>query len=165
MLCTFLVAVVLPSRLRCIAWLPCVLVRFPRTICGCSGEGFSQDCFVLVSAVVVPPQSMRCIVGLAGAFWRVFPRGMPWWFWWRSASCLFRATIVFPLWFEVWDAKGFGVLSWHRPDSPLSHCLSLRWFRSHIVVSGVRPQLGQGAVWRVLCVLWRLYLALARGQR
>ncbi|MQM20320.1 hypothetical protein Taro_053338, partial [Colocasia esculenta] len=29
-----LVAVVLPSRLRCIAWLPCVLVRFPRTV-GC----------------------------------------------------------------------------------------------------------------------------------
>ncbi|MQL96807.1 hypothetical protein Taro_029496, partial [Colocasia esculenta] len=32
----------------------------------------------------------------------------------------------------------------------LSHCLSLRWFRSHVVVLGVRPQLGQAAVLRVL---------------
>ncbi|MQM00457.1 hypothetical protein Taro_033192 [Colocasia esculenta] len=55
--------------LRCIAWLPYVLVRFPRTICCCPGEGFSQDCFVLVSAVAVLPQSLRCAVGLAGAFW------------------------------------------------------------------------------------------------
>ncbi|MQM19295.1 hypothetical protein Taro_052296, partial [Colocasia esculenta] len=39
-----------------------------------------------------------------------------------------------------------------RPDSPSSHCLSLPWFRSHVVVSGVRPQLGQAAVLRVLCV-------------
>ncbi|MQL81394.1 hypothetical protein Taro_013850, partial [Colocasia esculenta] len=53
---------------------------------------------------------------------------------------------------RVWDAEGFGVLSWCRPDSPLSHCLSLRWFWSHVVVSGVRPQLGQAAVLRVLCV-------------
>ncbi|MQL93774.1 hypothetical protein Taro_026426 [Colocasia esculenta] len=37
-----------------------------------------------------------------------------------------------------------------RPDSPLSHCLSLCWFRSHVVVSGVRPQLGQAAVLREL---------------
>ncbi|MQM00720.1 hypothetical protein Taro_033461 [Colocasia esculenta] len=35
----------------------------------------------------------------------------------------------------------------------LSHCLSLRWFWSHVVVLGVRPQLGQAAVLRVLCVL------------
>ncbi|MQM19450.1 hypothetical protein Taro_052455 [Colocasia esculenta] len=53
---------------------------------------------------------------------------------------------------RVWDAEGFGVLSRRRPDSPLSHCLSLRWFRSHVVVSGVRPQLGQAALLRVLCV-------------
>ncbi|MQL93779.1 hypothetical protein Taro_026423 [Colocasia esculenta] len=39
-----LVAVALPSRLRCIAWLPCVLVRFPRTIGCCPGEVHSQDC-------------------------------------------------------------------------------------------------------------------------
>ncbi|MQL99628.1 hypothetical protein Taro_032353 [Colocasia esculenta] len=72
--------------LRCIAWLPCVLVRFPRTVCCCSGEGFSQDCFVLVSTVAVLPQSLRCAVGLAGAFWRVFPRAVPWWFWWRFSQ-------------------------------------------------------------------------------
>ncbi|MQL70448.1 hypothetical protein Taro_002759 [Colocasia esculenta] len=35
----------------------------------------------------------------------------------------------------------------------LSHCLSLRWFRSHVVVLGVRPQLGQAVVLRVLRVL------------
>ncbi|MQL71277.1 hypothetical protein Taro_003577 [Colocasia esculenta] len=72
-LCSFLVAVALPSRLRRIAWLPCILVRFPRTICCCPSESFSQDCFALVSAVSVLPQSLRCAVGLAGAFWRVFP--------------------------------------------------------------------------------------------
>ncbi|MQM22909.1 hypothetical protein Taro_055968, partial [Colocasia esculenta] len=52
----------------------------------------------------------------------------------------------------VWDAEGFGMLFWRRLDSPLSHCLSLHWFRSHVVVSGVRPQLGQAAVLCVLCV-------------
>ncbi|MQL75662.1 hypothetical protein Taro_008036 [Colocasia esculenta] len=40
--------------------------------------------------------------------------------------------------------------SWRRLDSPLSHCLSLHWFWSHVVVSGVRPQLGQAAVLREL---------------
>ncbi|MQM13041.1 hypothetical protein Taro_045963 [Colocasia esculenta] len=59
-------------ELRCIAWLPCVPVRFPRTVCCCPGEGFSQDYFALISTVVVLPQSLRCAVGLAGAFWRVF---------------------------------------------------------------------------------------------
>ncbi|MQM20452.1 hypothetical protein Taro_053473 [Colocasia esculenta] len=75
MLCPFLVAVALPSRLRCIAWLPCVLVRFPRTVFCCPGESFSQDYFVLVSAISVLPQGLRyaASVGLAGAFWRVFP--------------------------------------------------------------------------------------------
>ncbi|MQL94751.1 hypothetical protein Taro_027406 [Colocasia esculenta] len=47
---------------------------------------------------------------------------------------------------EVWDAEGFGVLSWHRLDNPLSHCLSLCWFRRHVVVSGIRLQLGQAVV-------------------
>ncbi|MQM10024.1 hypothetical protein Taro_042911 [Colocasia esculenta] len=62
---------VLPE-LRCIAWLPCVLVRFPRNVCCCPGEGFSQDCFTLISVVAVLPQSLRCAVGLASAFWQVF---------------------------------------------------------------------------------------------
>ncbi|MQL82460.1 hypothetical protein Taro_014935 [Colocasia esculenta] len=75
-----------------------------------------------------------------------------------------RAMSVLELAAHVWDTEGFGVLSWRRPDSPLSHCLSLRWFRSHVVVSGVRPQLGQAAVLRVLYVLWRLCLALAWGR-
>ncbi|MQM00507.1 hypothetical protein Taro_033242, partial [Colocasia esculenta] len=74
-LCVFLVAVALPSELRCIAWLPCVLVRFPKTVCCCPGEGFSQDCSALVSAVAMLPQGLRCAasVGLASAFLRVFP--------------------------------------------------------------------------------------------
>ncbi|MQM18880.1 hypothetical protein Taro_051878, partial [Colocasia esculenta] len=67
------VVVALPSRLRCIAWLPCVLVRFPRTVCYCSGEGFSQDYSMLVSIVAVLPQGLRYAVVLAGAFWWVFP--------------------------------------------------------------------------------------------
>ncbi|MQL69238.1 hypothetical protein Taro_001527 [Colocasia esculenta] len=41
--------------------------------CCCPGECLSQDCSSLISAVVLPPQSLRCAVGLAGAFWRVFP--------------------------------------------------------------------------------------------
>ncbi|MQL73417.1 hypothetical protein Taro_005767 [Colocasia esculenta] len=56
MLCSFMAAVALPSRLKCIAWLPCVL-----------------DCSSLVSAVAVLPESLRCAVGWAGAFWRIFP--------------------------------------------------------------------------------------------
>ncbi|MQM15635.1 hypothetical protein Taro_048582, partial [Colocasia esculenta] len=34
----WLVAIALPSRLRCITWLPCVLVRFSRIIGCCPGE-------------------------------------------------------------------------------------------------------------------------------
>ncbi|MQL99532.1 hypothetical protein Taro_032258, partial [Colocasia esculenta] len=71
-LCSFLVAVELPSRLRCITWLLGVLVRFPRTVCCCPGEGFSQDYFVLISFVAVLPQPLRYAVVLDGAFWRVF---------------------------------------------------------------------------------------------
>ncbi|MQM10003.1 hypothetical protein Taro_042894 [Colocasia esculenta] len=104
-LCTFLVAVALPSRLRCIAWLSCVLEKFPRTVCCCPGEGFSQDCSSLVSAVVVPPQSLRCVVGWVvrsgegssqdrplSLLVEVLPRG---------ALCLFRATVVLPLSFVL----------------------------------------------------------------
>ncbi|MQL76480.1 hypothetical protein Taro_008885, partial [Colocasia esculenta] len=71
-----------PLLLGCVLWLLCVWPCVPvlcardaelsRTVCCCSGESFSQDHFVLVSVVVVLPQSLRCAVGLAGAFWRVF---------------------------------------------------------------------------------------------
>ncbi|MQL70580.1 hypothetical protein Taro_002892, partial [Colocasia esculenta] len=37
--------------------------------CCCPGEGFSQDCSTLVSTVAVLPQSVRCAVGSASAFW------------------------------------------------------------------------------------------------
>ncbi|MQL99764.1 hypothetical protein Taro_032493, partial [Colocasia esculenta] len=115
----------------CSALLVLVVVRFPQScvvrVSGCYCVALeAEDCSALVSAVAVPPQGLRCAasVGLAGAFWRVFlewclggsgggsPRTglhssqdrplsllvevLP-----RSALCLFRATVVLPLWFEV----------------------------------------------------------------
>ncbi|MQL69160.1 hypothetical protein Taro_001475 [Colocasia esculenta] len=107
---------------------------------------FIGPCLVRVVSVVVAPP----VLGSPGA--------------WHLRACPVQRLSPFPgtpilgsplresslIW--VWDAEGFGVLSWCRPDIPLSHCLSLRWFRSHVVVLGVRPQLGQAAVLRVLCV-------------
>ncbi|MQL83803.1 hypothetical protein Taro_016303 [Colocasia esculenta] len=146
--------------------------------CYCPGEGFSHDCSALVSvmlcylkdrplsllvevlprsalrsfwATIVLPCSSKCAVWLGYVLVR-FSQDGSWPYWWRFSP-------------RIWDAEGFGVLSWRRPDRPLSHCLSLRWFRSHIVVSGVRPQLGQAAMLRVLCVMWRLCLDLAWWQR
>ncbi|MQL76689.1 hypothetical protein Taro_009095, partial [Colocasia esculenta] len=52
----------------------------------------------------------------------------------------------------VWDTEDGRSSSRCRLVSPLSHCLALRRFRSRIGRSGVRPQLGQAAVLRVLCV-------------
>ncbi|MQL68991.1 hypothetical protein Taro_001263 [Colocasia esculenta] len=63
---------------------------------------------------------------------------------------------------EAWDTEDCRSSTRCRLVSPLSHCLSLRWFWSHIVVSGVRPQLGQAAVLRVLCVLCVSVAALSR---
>ncbi|MQL76864.1 hypothetical protein Taro_009264 [Colocasia esculenta] len=60
------------SEAEVIAWLPCVLVRFLKTVCCCPGEGYSENYFALVYVVVMLPQNLRCAVGLAGAFWRVF---------------------------------------------------------------------------------------------
>ncbi|MQM20657.1 hypothetical protein Taro_053681 [Colocasia esculenta] len=48
------------------------------------------------------------------------------------------------------------------PDSPLSHCLSLHWFRSYIVVRGMGPQLGQAAV--VCAFFWCSVVALSRSS-
>ncbi|MQM16261.1 hypothetical protein Taro_049216 [Colocasia esculenta] len=123
-----------------------------RCLCLVGCPSVVGDYFTLVSAVVVLPQSLRCAVGLAGAFWRVFPEWclsgsgggspktylrcfcssaccsvlsddlcclvvglcilvkvlpriapllllvevLP-----RRALCLFWATVVLPLWFEV----------------------------------------------------------------
>ncbi|MQL82348.1 hypothetical protein Taro_014814 [Colocasia esculenta] len=52
----------------------------------------------------------------------------------------------------AWDTKDGRSSTRCRLVSPLSYYLSLRWFRSHVVVSGVRPQVGQATVLRVLCV-------------
>ncbi|MQL75893.1 hypothetical protein Taro_008274 [Colocasia esculenta] len=69
-----LVVVALPSRLRCIAWLLCVLVRFLITVGCCPGEVRSQDCSGLVSAGCCATSVLRHdVVVLAVAFWRVFP--------------------------------------------------------------------------------------------
>ncbi|MQL90552.1 hypothetical protein Taro_023145 [Colocasia esculenta] len=57
-----LVVVALPSRLRCIAWLPCVLVRFPRTVGCCPGEVRSQDCSGLVSTGCCATSGLRCVL-------------------------------------------------------------------------------------------------------
>ncbi|MQM17926.1 hypothetical protein Taro_050907 [Colocasia esculenta] len=62
--------------LRCIAWLPCVLVQFPRTVGCCPGEGCSQDYSGLVSAGCCATSGLRyAVVVLAGAFWLVFQNG------------------------------------------------------------------------------------------
>ncbi|MQL72633.1 hypothetical protein Taro_004971 [Colocasia esculenta] len=60
--------------LRCIAWLPCVLVQFPRTV-GCfPSEVRSQDCSGLVSASCCATSGLRyAAVVLAVAFWWVLP--------------------------------------------------------------------------------------------
>ncbi|MQL77538.1 hypothetical protein Taro_009963, partial [Colocasia esculenta] len=55
----WLVAVALPSRLRCIAWLPCVLVQFSRTVGCCPGEGCSQDYSGRVSAGCCATSGLR----------------------------------------------------------------------------------------------------------
>ncbi|MQM10027.1 hypothetical protein Taro_042914 [Colocasia esculenta] len=57
----------------------------------------------------------------------------------RVVSCLGRDIEVV----EVFSSRTV-------PDSPLSHCLSLCWFQSHVVVLGVGPQLGQAA-WLGCC--------------
>ncbi|MQL99345.1 hypothetical protein Taro_032067 [Colocasia esculenta] len=57
--------------LRCIAWLPCVLVRFPRTVYCCPGEGFSQDCSALFSSIVVLPQGLSCALEALVTVWCV----------------------------------------------------------------------------------------------
>ncbi|MQM18743.1 hypothetical protein Taro_051738, partial [Colocasia esculenta] len=70
----WLVAVVLPSRLRCIAWLLCVLVQFSRTVGCCPGEVRSQDCSGLGSTGCCATSGLRyAAVVLVVAFWWVFP--------------------------------------------------------------------------------------------
>ncbi|MQM16823.1 hypothetical protein Taro_049784, partial [Colocasia esculenta] len=55
-LCSFLVVVALPSglRLRCIAWSPCVLVRFPRIVGCCPGEVPLRTNDALVEVLLEP---------------------------------------------------------------------------------------------------------------
>ncbi|MQM15512.1 hypothetical protein Taro_048459 [Colocasia esculenta] len=65
-----------------------------------------------------------------------------------------------------WDTEIVEVFSSRRGlDSPLSHCLSLHWFRSHVVVLGVGPQFGQAAVIVVLWCFCGGSVSLFRGGR
>ncbi|MQM13118.1 hypothetical protein Taro_046040, partial [Colocasia esculenta] len=102
------VAVALPSRLRCIAWLLCILVRFPRTVGCCPGEVRSQDCSGLVSAGCCATSGLRYdVVVLAVAFWWVFPErrlggsggGSP-----RTSLCCFCCLMCSLCWPFVWAA-------------------------------------------------------------
>ncbi|MQL81512.1 hypothetical protein Taro_013974 [Colocasia esculenta] len=81
-------------RLRYIAWLPCVLVLFLRTVGCCPGEGSSQDCSGLVLPVVVLPQGS----GMLLLHWLVrssgFSRTAPWWFWWRFSQNQFVLLLL-----------------------------------------------------------------------
>ncbi|MQL93476.1 hypothetical protein Taro_026116 [Colocasia esculenta] len=60
------------------------------------------------------------------------------------------------------DAEASWSSSQRRPVSPSSHCLTLRWFWSHVGRSGVRPQLGQAAV--VCEFLWCSVVALSHSS-
>ncbi|MQL70696.1 hypothetical protein Taro_003012 [Colocasia esculenta] len=93
------------------------------------GSGGSEDCSSLVSAVVVPPQSLRCAVGLAGAFWRVFPRAVPWWFWWRFSQ---DRLVFFPGSPFVASGGGssqecFVFVSGHRCVAPVIRSVLFGW--------------------------------------
>ncbi|MQM03203.1 hypothetical protein Taro_035977 [Colocasia esculenta] len=72
------------------------------------------------------------------------------------SSCLEEMVLGFELsslcsWVFLW----FAWVDACRSASP-SHCLSRRWFRSHVAVSGVGLQLDRVAVVRVWCSLWWL---------
>ncbi|MQL73513.1 hypothetical protein Taro_005850, partial [Colocasia esculenta] len=97
--------------LRCIAWLPYVLVRFSITVCCCPGEGFSQGCSMLNDALVVlvevVPGSARvasavllaamfslmvyCAVWLGCVLVR-FSQDGSWRFWWRFSPKLLHGA-------------------------------------------------------------------------
>ncbi|MQM22700.1 hypothetical protein Taro_055755, partial [Colocasia esculenta] len=88
--------------LRCIAWLPCVLVRFPRIVGCCPGKVRSQDCSGHVSAGCCATSRLRyAAVVLAVAFWWVFPEwrlggfggGSP-----RTNLCCFRCVLCALCW-------------------------------------------------------------------
>ncbi|MQL70894.1 hypothetical protein Taro_003196, partial [Colocasia esculenta] len=125
-LCLFLVVAALPSglRLRCIVWLPCVLVRFPRTVGCCPGEVRSQDCSGLVSAGYCATSGLRyAVVVLAVAF------------------CLFglRSGDVFPerllaLWVEGREVGFVSRALWALPDDSLVSAMGV-WLLGVLVVS------------------------------
>ncbi|MQM10166.1 hypothetical protein Taro_043046 [Colocasia esculenta] len=54
------------QRLRCIAWLPCVLVQFSRTVGCCPSDVHSQDCSGLVSAGCCATSGLRTALGMLG---------------------------------------------------------------------------------------------------
>ncbi|MQL84301.1 hypothetical protein Taro_016810 [Colocasia esculenta] len=64
--------------LRCIAWLPYVLVMFPRTVCYCLGEGFSQDYSVLASVCCCATSGSEVCYPFGWCVLAGFPRAVPW---------------------------------------------------------------------------------------
>ncbi|MQM07967.1 hypothetical protein Taro_040816 [Colocasia esculenta] len=130
--------------LWCIAWLPCVLVRFPRTICYCpvrSGDFSQNDALVVLVEVLLGPACVASIVLLAAVFslmvcvvWVVHSgegssqdrlllllvEVLS-----RSALCSFRAIVVLLLWIEVCRLVGLhsGVVS--RGVVSLAMCLAV----------------------------------------
>ncbi|MQM22427.1 hypothetical protein Taro_055478 [Colocasia esculenta] len=104
-----LVSVLLPSGLRCVVGWPCVLVRSPRTGCCCLGEGFPQDCSVLVSSCC--RVASRLSVLLVG--WCVLvgsPRTVSWSFWWRfSQNCLVLFMLAVVLSLKICVDRLFGL--------------------------------------------------------
>ncbi|MQL77267.1 hypothetical protein Taro_009673, partial [Colocasia esculenta] len=89
-------------------------VVLPRLFAQClelEGLSRSEVCFVLISAVAVLPQSLRCAVGLAGAFWRVFLGTVPSWFCWEfSQDRLALLAAVFSLMVRVVWSFGLCIL-------------------------------------------------------
>ncbi|MQL75922.1 hypothetical protein Taro_008312, partial [Colocasia esculenta] len=65
----WLVTVALPSRLRCIAWLPCVLgLRCAVHLAGCSGEFSHSGALVVLVEVLPGPACVASAVLLAAVF-------------------------------------------------------------------------------------------------
>ncbi|MQL94106.1 hypothetical protein Taro_026757 [Colocasia esculenta] len=110
--CVASVAVALPSGLRCIAWLPCVLVRIPRTVFYCPIEGSSQDYSALIFVYCCATSGSEVCYWFGWCVLAGFPRMVPWWFWWRFShdriALLLLAAVFFLMVHAVWS---FGLRS------------------------------------------------------
>ncbi|MQL81372.1 hypothetical protein Taro_013842, partial [Colocasia esculenta] len=78
----------------------------------------------------------------------------------KPVEGMLLATSMLELVAELADSRAEEKMS---SDSPFSHCHSLRWLWSHVVVLGVRLQLGQAVVVRAF--LWYSVGALSCSSR